>query len=163
MCVRLDAFSTRVVTARQFRTVQCDDPLTSLKEQAARTELARLFRNGRNSMLCQAGPCWTQVTEDALALSLTQSPWSHRCEQFGHALVKSKKDSMSNWERAPLRVSQIAYAAQDAWVSVWLCQQLFHRCVDAGGARGDDVALLGTDSRWHVHAVASKTLTAAPD
>lgn len=51
------------------------------------------------------------------------------CAAFGHPLQKSKNISMSNWENVSLSGSQIMYAAQDAWASVWLCLRLFHRYV----------------------------------
>jgi hypothetical protein len=56
MCVRLYACFTPAAPARQFCTAPRDHTLTWLKEQAARTELARLSRNGRNSTLRLSQP-----------------------------------------------------------------------------------------------------------
>ena len=54
------------------------------------------------------------------------------CAAFGQALQKSKNVQLSNWAARPLRPAQSAYAAQDAYASIWLVQQL-HRAHAAAG------------------------------
>lgn len=54
------------------------------------------------------------------------------CAAFGQALQKSKSVQLSNWAARPLRPAQCSYAAQDAFASVWLVQQLHRAHADAG-------------------------------
>ena len=54
------------------------------------------------------------------------------CAAFGRALHKSKSVQLSNWAQRPLRPAQSEYAAQDAYASIWLVEQL-HRTHAAAG------------------------------
>ena len=45
---------------------------------------------------------------------------------FGEDINKPKKWQTSNWARRPLLPQQIQYAAQDAWVGLWLARCLYH-------------------------------------
>jgi hypothetical protein len=120
---RLSALVSPITTLRLLELVG----LRHRRGAAANSLVRTVGRLGSDPV--GVGQVRGQVTEGALALSLALRAGIHRCEQFGYELMKSKKDSTSNWERRPLRLSQIAYAAQDAWVSVWLCRQLFLRWV----------------------------------
>ncbi|KAK3232681.1 hypothetical protein CYMTET_56982 [Cymbomonas tetramitiformis] len=44
---------------------------------------------------------------------------------FGLVINKSKSVSMSNWERRRLSETQVFYAAQDAYMGIWLLQRIF--------------------------------------
>lgn len=65
------------------------------------------------------------------------------CAAFGLALAKSKKVQLSNWAARPLGVQQQAYAAQDAYASIWIVQQLHAAHADAGVSLPSWVALHG--------------------
>ena len=54
------------------------------------------------------------------------------CAAFGRALHKSKSVQLSNWAQRPLRAAQSAYAAQDAYASIWLVEQLHRAHAGAG-------------------------------
>jgi ribonuclease D len=53
---------------------------------------------------------------------------------FGVEIAKSKNVQLSNWETVPLRLAQVAYAAQDAALGLWLLHRLH-------GAHARDVPL----------------------
>jgi hypothetical protein len=44
--------------------------------------------------------------------------------EFGASVEKSKAIQLSNWETVPLRPAQVAYAAQDAALGLWLLRRL---------------------------------------
>ena len=59
---------------------------------------------------------------------------------FGAEVVKSKQTQLSNWEDAPLSTHQIAYAAEDAALGLWLLDKL-HATHGGGAALRDWVAV----------------------
>lgn len=59
---------------------------------------------------------------------------AHAC---GKTLNKSKAIACSNWERRPLSMQQQQYAAQDAYVGLWIAQCLHHLHTDQHAAAVD--------------------------
>ena len=59
---------------------------------------------------------------------------------FGAEVVKSKQTQLSNWEGAPLSATQVAYAAEDAALGLWLLDKL-HAAHGGGAALRDWVAV----------------------
>ena len=57
-------------------------------------------------------------------------------EVFGQPLTKPKRVQMSRWDRVPLAMDQVAYAAQDAAIAIWLAAM-----VHGSAAGGDSAAL----------------------
>ena len=66
------------------------------------------------------------------------------CAAFGRALHKSKSVQLSNWAQRPLRPAQSEYAAQDAYASIWLVEQLHRTHAAAGESLLSWVARHGT-------------------
>ena len=59
---------------------------------------------------------------------------------FGAEVVKSKQIQLSNWEEAPLSAPQVAYAAEDAALGLWLLDKL-HAAHGGGASLRDWVAV----------------------